>query len=328
MTTQHKKIIMDMWRIYQNAHLIREIESYVEGQNVNVNWFQYYNMIDSIESMYNWINYTNRKFPPAIYKNKTVLDMGCGWGLFSILCFLQGAKQVYAVGPDKRVDFLEEVVRKVGCDDGIIIKKLFFDITTETIVRECDVDIIFGNEFIEHLTSEQRKVFFKTAYSNLSDKGILLLHTHNTDNKKVLQRAKTHWNKMEKKYIISKRQEIIANEFSKLNKQKIAKLAAGTYGMRKEEILQICRDYMEFKVIPTPRCELCAVDPESGIPEENFISPAAVRKEMANAGFSSRIFPWFGSGYIGKLFYAHGYIIPFFLIKSFIRSITLWGQKR
>ena len=325
MTTRHKKTIIDMWKIYQSARSMPEIESYT---NVKVNWFQYYSNIDSIESMGNWVNYTNRKFPPAIYKNKTVVDMGCGWGLFSILCFLQGAKKVYAVGPDKRVDFLEEIVRKAGYTDGIIIKKLLFNVTTETIIRGCDIDIIIGNEFIEHLTFEQRKMFFKAAHSNLSDKGILLLHTHNTDNKKILQYAKIHWDKMEKKYIISKRREIITNEFSKLNEQEITKLIAGTYGMRKEEIMQIGRDYMESKVIPAPQYGLCAVDPESGIPEENCISPATVRKEMANAGFRSRIFPWFGSGHIGKLFYAHGYIVPFFLIRSFIKNITLWGQKR
>lgn len=320
-----KNVQMEMWRIYKSAESL-QFKPHREEWSSGQNWFQYYK-IKSADEMINWISYSNKKFPPDEYKDKLVVDMGCGWGLYSLLCFIQGAKKVYAVGPDIRVDFLEEIVRRLGLGNGIVTKKMYFDIATKKIVDE-RVDLIIGNEFIEHLTSKQRTSFFKAAYDNLNSNGLLLLHTHNTDNRRVLKRAKTHWKQQENKHFIKKRQEIIANEFLELNSEEIIILAKRTYGISKAEILKVCREYVKHETMPTLRHDICAIDPESGIAEENYISPRAVQYEMKLAGFMSRIYPWFGSSFIGRFLYPYGYNIPFFLVKLIVKSITFGGVKK
>jgi len=320
-----KDVQIEMWRIYKSAEFLQFKPHKKEWSN-GQNWFQYYK-IKSADEMTNWISYSNKKFPPDEYEDKLIVDMGCGWGLYSLLCHMQGAKKVYAIGPDIRVDFLEEIVKRLGLGNGIVTKKLHFDIATKKIVDE-RVDVIIGNEFIEHLTSNQRTSFFKAAYNNLNSNGLLLLHTHNTDNRRILKRAKTHWQQQENKHFIKKRQEIIADEFPELNNEEFIALAKRTYGMNKEEILEVCREYVKHETMPTLRYDICAIDPESGIAEENYISPRDVQYEMKLSGFTSRIYPWLGSSFIGKLLYPYGYYIPFFLIKLIVKSITFDGVKK
>ena len=312
-------IYKEMWRIYNDID-ISIFEPYKEEWNSN--WFQYY-QLKSIYDMKKWISYCNTKYPPHIYNNKLVIDMGCGWGLFSILCFLQGAKKVFAIGPDKRVDFLHMIIKDFGFDNCIETTKLYFDINTNKLTDK-KVNVIIGNEFIEHLTYKQRKSFFKVANTNLFRNGILLLHTHNTDNRKVLGCTRRHWEKQEKKFYCNMRKEIISRNFH-LNDEEIKTIALATYGMCREDILRICRNYIKDRIIPEPKLDLCSIHPETGIPDENFISPQTVKSEISQSGFSVRRYPWFGSSCLGKILRNYSYKVPFFLFTQIVKSITFCG---
>jgi hypothetical protein len=189
------------------------------------------------------------------------------------------------------------------------------------------VDVIIGNEFVEHLTDSQRRVFWKAGYNTLKKGGIICMHTHNTDNPSILRSTKDHWEQMETNYLRAKRSRIIIDEFPSLSEQEVAALVKATYGKNKKEILKLAQIYTKTKELPVPDYNNCAMEPDLGIPEENLISPKAVFHEMKEAGFVSYIYPWFGFSSMGRSLFSYGYRIPFFLIKSIVKSVSFHGIK-
>lgn len=265
----------DLWKIYSSIN----VSDFKPYQDIGSDdWFKYYKL-KSKDDINKWIFYTNTKFPPALYKNKVVVDMGCGWGLFSILAYFQGASKVLAVGPDRRVDFLRKTVKQNGIGDGIKCIKQYFDIDSKKIVDK-KIDIIIGNEFIEHLTSRQRLNFFRVAWGNLQDDGALLLHTHNTDNIRVLKGIQIHWEKQENNIYIKMIENIILKQFKEIGIDNITALAKATYGLNKREVIRACQNYSKYGKLPQKAQNRYAINPESGIPDENYISPQIVKKEM------------------------------------------------
>jgi len=311
-----------LWDIY-NSVKVSEANHYPNISDVN--WFKYYSF-NNENDLNEWINYTNIKFPPHLYVNKVVIDMGCGWGLFSFLACLQGASRVFAIGPDHRSHFLEQVIIDNSLSDRITSIKKYLDVNTQKILNK-KVDIIIGNEFLEHLTSEQRINFFGIAFQSLLDKGILLLHTHNTDNKKLLKNVKMHWENQDNSFYIEGREKLISNQCKELDTKQKRALAEVTYGLNKDEVIKASLQYVKDKKLPQKNVNKCAIDSESGIPDENYISPEIIRGEMLAAGFSTRIYPWLGYSSIRKIIRPITPLLPFVFFRQIAKSITFYGLK-
>lgn len=312
-----------MWEIY-NIPSVGQWESYTGGSGIKADWYQYYK-IETISEIGKWIKYINMVYPPKYYQNAQVIDMGCGWGLYSILLKMQGAKLVYALGPDERVDFLSRIVKEIGYENEIITRKVFFDTDTKELVNK-KVDLIIGNEFIEHLTDEQRTHFFHISKDTLRENGMLILNTHNTDNRRVLKGVKDHWKKQDDQIYLGHRREIIAYNFSKLDKKMIMRLAKSTYGMNRDGITKVCNTYIENLIIPEPDYQLCAVHPATGIPDENYISPRVIQKEMKDAGFRSKIIPWMGKWLPGRVLQPIANLFPSMFIRYVVKGCVFWGR--
>ena len=60
---------------------------------------------------------------PDVFKDKVVLDVGCGTGILSIFAARAGAKRVYAVEKAEIADHAEEIIKNNGLEDKIIVKK-------------------------------------------------------------------------------------------------------------------------------------------------------------------------------------------------------------
>ena len=55
----------------------------------------------------------------SIFKDKVVLDVGCGTGILSMFCTKAGAKQVIAVDNSNIIDRAKEIVYENGLGDVI-----------------------------------------------------------------------------------------------------------------------------------------------------------------------------------------------------------------
>lgn len=53
------------------------------------------------------------------FKNKTVMDVGCGTGILSVFCAQAGAKKVYAVEASNIANIAKEVVKENNFEEVI-----------------------------------------------------------------------------------------------------------------------------------------------------------------------------------------------------------------
>ncbi|MBP0957367.1 MAG: methyltransferase domain-containing protein [Oscillospiraceae bacterium] len=99
---------------------------------------------------------------------RSILDIGCGRGEFLELMRDNGLS---AVGVDTYPDFAEyccSLGLNAVCDDGI-----------GYLSRLESVDGIFVGQVVEHLTVDQIINLIETAYSKLSDNGVIIMETPN-----------------------------------------------------------------------------------------------------------------------------------------------------
>ena len=99
---------------------------------------------------------------------RSILDIGCGRGEFLELMRDNGLS---AVGVDTYPDFAEyccSLGLNAVCDDGI-----------GYLSRIESVDGIFVGQVVEHLTVDQIINLIETAYSKLSDDGVIIMETPN-----------------------------------------------------------------------------------------------------------------------------------------------------
>ena len=55
-----------------------------------------------------------------VFKDKIVLDVGCGTGILSMFAKKAGAKHVYGIDMSSIIDHAKEIVKKNGFEKGII----------------------------------------------------------------------------------------------------------------------------------------------------------------------------------------------------------------
>lgn len=77
----------------------------------------------------------------ADFKDKVVLDIGCGTGILSIFAARAGAKHVYAIENAEIAVFAKEIVKQNGLEDRITIIKGLME---EIVLPVKEVDIIIS----------------------------------------------------------------------------------------------------------------------------------------------------------------------------------------
>ncbi len=123
-------------------------------------------------------------------KNYRVLDLGCGNGILSELVF-QKFPNSYIVGFDLTESMLNAFEKKLSRYSGKCELKQG-DFRTDPIGNE--YDIIIAGLTLQHLTWEERKIFYKTLYSSLKVGGLFISRDIIIDkNKDVVNDQYDHW---------------------------------------------------------------------------------------------------------------------------------------
>ena len=78
---------------------------------------------------------------PEVFKDKIVLDIGCGTGILSIFAARAGAKHVYGIEFADIADYAREIVKKNNLSDKITIIKSKVE---EAVLPVEKVDIIIS----------------------------------------------------------------------------------------------------------------------------------------------------------------------------------------
>lgn len=78
---------------------------------------------------------------PDVFKDKIVLDIGCGTGILSIFAAQAGAKHVYGIEFAAIADFATEIVKKNKLSDKVTILKSKVE---EAVLPVDKVDIIIS----------------------------------------------------------------------------------------------------------------------------------------------------------------------------------------
>ena len=76
-----------------------------------------------------------------VFKDKIVLDIGCGTGILSIFAARAGAKHVYGIEFADIADYAKEIIKKINLSDKITIFKSKVEETTLPVDK---VDIIIS----------------------------------------------------------------------------------------------------------------------------------------------------------------------------------------
>lgn len=120
-------------------------------------------LIDKFQMVINLLN---------LSKSDRLLDIGCGRGELVIYHSLNGGK---ATG----VDFSDEAI-KLAREKATDLKadSIFLISSFENINEEVRFDRIISIDFIEHISIEEGKTFFRKCYNLLNNEGRLIIYTY------------------------------------------------------------------------------------------------------------------------------------------------------
>ena len=106
-------------------------------------------------------------------KEGTVLDLGCGYGIFTNLLALKGPKrQIWAVDFDKERIFIASKATK-----AMNIKFLVGDLKNWQI-KQCDAIVLY--DVLHHITYAKQELLLRLCYERLSSRGILVIKDNGT----------------------------------------------------------------------------------------------------------------------------------------------------
>lgn len=235
----------------------------------------------------------------------TVFDAGCGSGLTSLMMKALGAKEVYGIDLGaKAIETFSSYVAYLGLSETI--HPCRGDVSALPYPSE-SFDFVYCNEAVSHFLNVP--AFLAEAHRVLKLQGRLLLSDGNNGCNLLVQRrthevweafengpARTslHGHTVELPYVLMRR-ALISKQFPNLTDSDLDLLSRGTSGMTKEEILDICRDYVNGRTIPqrTYMRGTCPIHPE-GMYIERLFNPLSLAKEMRAVGFDTRVYAHFG----------------------------------
>lgn len=251
--------------------------------------------------------------------NKKILDVGCGFGIKSILFCILGAKELHAcdINIDEIADF-RKLLKLVK------ISNLYIGIEDACYLpykNEC-FDICFVHGVLSHIHNQE--LTLSEIYRVLKHNGTLFLFDENNSLYFPFRyRRRKFWKRCE--YgptdptsnlftpYIKMREEIIKENFPHIEKEILKNLAKKTQGLIKNEIIKAVPILLNGKRIKKPKFKYR--NPLTGEYPEREINPLRLKKQLEKYGFKIKITKFFYPPYRGVKGIAKRLIIP--ILKEF-----------
>lgn len=222
-------------------------------------------------------------------KGKNVLDIGCGFGLISILLGVFGAK-VVGVDPSKeKIKVFEKIFRSLVPPLGNVEVRL--GDALESDFKDEYFDVVVCNEVVSHV--RDLDLFLLKMNKALKRRGVFYI-SDNNNKLNILQRHERRkvWEEAECKYNLL-RKKMIRQKFPTINDEALDLLVGKTRGMYGDQIFMAVREYMCKRKIPQEPTFKYR-HPETGITAEFEYNPFILRKILHKFGFKAKILrPYF-----------------------------------
>lgn len=270
---------------------------------------------------------------------KTVLDAGCGSGIYSILFLLQGASRV------ESIDFFPDNINsftKITKQFSLPINPICCDIGSTPIQSE-SIDIIYCTEAISHF--HEWDEFIIESNRLLKPGGQILISDWNNGACPLLRREVYNmWEESEcgpftadiykpqQKNLpyLYRRWMIIRKNFCNLSDEDVFHLGLRTVGKGGGELLEICREYISTGILPTFTFKrgLSQRRPEDGQRNEEPVDPMKVASKLQKFGIKTKIYPYVGYNK-SKLLPILNFILSYFGILSLfvVKKYIIAGTK-
>ena len=264
-------------------------------------------------------------------QGKSVLDLGCGFGMTCLALSVLGARRVCGV----------DVVRGMLETFSAVLRDLDTPLrvlpaasqSRELGCADRSFDIVIVVEAFSHFLDQQATL--REVWRVLKPGGILIIADDNNGaNPRIVGDCLEVWERFEngpptdnihghrvRVPYRERRQSMIREAFPGLAPEEVERLGARTAFMTKAEILRVCSAYLGGGPMPdSPFVRgRCPVEPETGQFIENLIDPFGLRQELIALGFSVKLEAYFAGESRGGLLHLANQVVN----RTLPLSITL-----
>lgn len=229
-------------------------------------------------------------------KEQKVIDLGCGFGVMTILFRLFGVKHVVGIDLDnEKVQVANKIIQEVGIDNVCIYQG---DVLTSGLPSE-NFDVAIANEVISHIQDLNR--FFEEIHRILKRGGRLYI----SDGSNALDLRgrflrRRYWKSMEYGPVNPKmgleipykemRKEIIKKHFPQVREPELSLLAEITRGLWGKEIHEAVLAFLEGKPFKKS-LDFPYRNPLTGEYPEREFNPFTLKRDLERKGFRVKIIP-------------------------------------
>ncbi|MGH1478544.1 MAG: methyltransferase domain-containing protein [Geminicoccales bacterium] len=235
---------------------------------------------------------------------KTVLDIGCGFGLTCTTIAAMGAKEVHGIDNfEPMVETFQAYAATLPFGDRLHPAKSPAD---KLPYADNSFDIVLTVEALSHIANTEG--YMIEAHRVLKPGGVLLIaDDNNAANPKIVQRNKEIWERFEngpptddiyghsvRMPYLQSRQSILREGFPALSDEEVEKLSRNTAYMNKAEILHVAERYLDDQEMPNSYYdgERSPIQPETGHTMEALLDPYDLKDNLNRMGFQAEVTPY------------------------------------
>ncbi len=235
-----------------------------------------------------------------------ILDCGCGFGIDSMIMACYGAEDVSGI--DVNPDWIASIHK--------YLKDLNWDLPIETKVGDAasldfpddTFDILMSVEAISHYRDVD--LFLTEAHRVLKKGGVVIVSDGNNGaNPSVRSKTYEIWDRFEngpvadsvhghriERTYVDMRKEIIATNFPKISSNEVNELAARTFGLGDQKIIEVVRQYLDGGEKPNSKFKIGvpAFNPQKNDYIERLFDPRDLAQQMEEIGFKATPYAHFG----------------------------------